>query len=194
MIRNDNEIEITYRGETIKGIIVFKNRRAIGLEIVNPYIGLRIFTSTVPVFAMKYHSYLDEHGKLTDSSKEIVEKLLLDLFFVYGIFKRDKIKINEAFREIRKKFLTDLTDSLTNTQFSQQKKNLKRKLYASIITNVEYQKQLSGLKKKLSNYDYSIFTMKSAFLKHIETQYSIRLDTQVIDQLIKRFLQYGDSY
>ena len=54
MIKNDSEIDTTYQGITIKGAIIFKSRRAIGLEITDPYKGLKIYSTTIPIFAMKY--------------------------------------------------------------------------------------------------------------------------------------------
>ncbi|GEM_PF-6083051 len=188
MIKNDSEIEITYQDVTIKGNIIFKSRRVVGLEIVYPFKGLRIYSPTIPIFAMQYSSYLDEKGNIKEDRKEQLEKLLLNLYLGCKVFDKDKIKLNEIFQKFQKKFLAKLSDTLNADQFSERKKILKQKLRTGLITNIEYQKNLSKLKKELSDYDFTLYTMRDNFLKYIEDTYNIKLDTEVIDQLIKKHL------
>lgn len=145
-------LQITIDNVIVTGKIIQRDRRSIGVEIINPFSGISESSGSIPLLGMQFHNY---EGKAGDQRAAAI---LCDLYKFCVYVEAHGEKLLAALADYRfkrlyaKQFSAEAIDLQQRINEALQKYlDLRKELKAGSIDNLEYQRRVGPLAKEIKH-------------------------------------------
>ena len=184
----DETVELSIDGKPVTGKVICKNLQEVGVEICRPFQGFQSFAPTIPVFASKYHRYVEPDGGLSKAGRQAAQKELQTIYITCRVFQRHRDELRAKYLHLYRTAIQSTNGFVTDEEYTYRKRELSHQLADRSIGIQQYETDLGEIETAHTKYLTLIHQVKESFLRFIELKYHVRISHQLLDQVVARFV------
>lgn len=173
-MNNKSNIEIKIEDTTVKGIITHRSSCGFLVKIIEPYQNISC-GSHIPYFAREHITFDGEYGD---------ERIIETLGFLYSIGKyldKEMDNLKTKFVQMNDKIQELTAIMITDEKFKIKREELRKRLKAKEMNNIEYQKKLTPIRKDRETLELKIWELQD---KYFEDNYPMTIPVGTREELL----------